>query len=144
MNRRKGSISTWTLRHAVIVWIGILLNLVLAVPLLFSPAWLLDALGIPLMQEIWVRFSGGLLIIISAYYVPGAMNLERYRANAWLAVIPSRSFGATFFFLAVFVFDQPFAFVLGVLVDGIIGALTLLCLIKVTALERATQQGATI
>jgi hypothetical protein len=35
------------------------------------------------------------------------------------------------------VFDQPPGFIVGVLLDGVIGLATLYCLIRVTALERA-------
>ena len=51
-----------------------------------------------------------LLFIISAFYVPAIFNLKRYRANAWLAILPSRVFGSTFFILAVFVFGYPLGY----------------------------------
>lgn len=133
----QGSLSVWVARHAIVVWIGIALNLVLIVGLVFHPAWLLGLLGIPLNQLVWARFAGLLLLIITCYYVPATVDFDRYRVNAWLSVIPSRAGGATFFFLAVFVFDQPAGFLVGTLVDGVIGLATLVCLIKITALERA-------
>ena len=130
------SIGIWTARHALIVWIGIVLNLLLILPLLFDPVWLLGLFGIPINQTLWVRFSGLLLLIISIFYIPATIDLERYRVIAWLAVFPARSFGSVFFFLAVFVFDQPPGFIVGILLDGVIGLMTLICLIKVTELER--------
>ncbi len=131
----RDSLSLWIARHTLFVWIGIVLNLLLIIPLLFDPLWLLGVLNLPLDQTIWVRFSGLLLLVITIYYIPATIDLERYRVNAWLAVIPSRSFGATFFFLAVFVFDQPPGFIVGILVDGFVGLTTLYCLIRVTKLE---------
>ena len=131
------SLSVWIARHSILVWIGIVLNFFFIIPLVFHPGWILDLLGIPLNQLIWARAAGWLLFIITCYYVPATIDLQRYRVNAWLAVIPSRAGGATFFFLAVFVFDQPAGFLAGVLVDGVIGLATLVCLIKITTLERA-------
>lgn len=140
--RREVSLSGWITRHAIVVWIGILLNLALIIPLIFHPMWLLDLLGIPLNQPIWARFAGWLLFIISCYYVPATIDFHRFRINAWLAVIPSRAGGALFFFLAVFLFDQPAGFLIGVVVDGVIGLFSLICLIKIeTILKRQRQAG---
>jgi hypothetical protein len=130
-------LSVWIARHSLLVWLGIVLNLLFIVPLLFDPAWLLGLFNIPSDPSLWPRFAGLLLLIVTVFYIPPTIDLERYRANAWLAIFPSRSFGATFFFLAVVVFDQPPGFIVGVLLDGVIGLATLYCLIRVTALERA-------
>jgi hypothetical protein len=43
-----------------------------------------------------VRFAGLLLILLSAFYAPAAIDPDRYRANAWLAVV-SRLAGVVFF-----------------------------------------------
>jgi len=130
-------LSIWIARHSLLVWLGIVLNLFIIVPLLFDPAWILGLFNIPFDPSLWPRFAGLLLLIVTVFYIPPTIDLERYRANAWLAIFPSRSFGATFFFLAVFVFDQPPGFIVGILLDGVIGLATLYCLIRVTALERA-------
>ncbi len=132
----KGSLSAWIARHAIFAWIGIGLNLALIIPLLFDPAWILGILRLPLDQLLWARFAGLLLLIVSCYYVPATIDIDRYRINAWLAVVPSRSGGALFFFLAVFVFDQPAGFLVALLIDGFVGLATLLCLIKIETLER--------
>lgn len=131
------SITEWAARHALLVWLGILLNVAVAVPLLLEPEWLLAVLGIPLHQLVWGQFAGLLLILLSLFYIPATIDLGRYRANAWLAVFPSRTAGTLFFFLAVFAFDQPAGFLLGALVDGSIGLATLYCLIRIRTLERA-------
>ena len=130
-------LSIWIARHSLLVWLGIVLNLLFIVPLLFDPAWLLGLFNIPSDPSLWPRVAGLLLLIVTVFYIPPTIDLERYRANAWLSIFPSRSFGATFFFLAVFVFDQPPGFIVGILLDGVIGLATLYCLIRVTALERA-------
>lgn len=135
----RNSISLWTARHALFVWLGILLNLLFIFPLLFDPVWLLGFFHLPINQTIWPRFAGLLLLIISFFYIPATVDLERYRVFAWLSIFPSRSFGAIFFFLAVFLFDMPLGFVVAILVDGSIGLATLYCLIRVTQLEHAQQ-----
>jgi hypothetical protein len=130
------SISIWIVRHTVLVWIGIALNALFVVPLLFVPRWMLDLFGIPLDQLIWARTAAGLLMIISVFYVPAALDLGRYRANAYIAIFPSRTFGALFFFFSVVLGGQPVGFLSISLVDAFIGATTLYCLIRITALER--------
>jgi hypothetical protein len=136
------SISVWIVRHTVLVWLGIALNALFVVPLLFWPRWMLDLFNIPLDQLIWARAAAGLLMIISVFYVPAALDLGRYRANAYIAIFPSRSFGALFFFFAVVLFGQPPGFLSISLVDAFIGATTLYCLIRITALERQQAAGA--
>ncbi len=131
------NIGVWIARHALLVWLGIVLNLFFVIPLLFKPEWILGLFNLPLNQLIWGRFSGLLLLIITVFYVPATIDLDRYRVFAWLAIFPSRSFGAMFFFLAVFVFGEPPGFIVPILLDGSIGLITLFCLIKVTKLERA-------
>ena len=131
------SLSLWIARHSFFVWLGILLNMFFVVPLLLYPLWALDLLGIPPVNPLWPRIGGLLLLIISTFYIPPTIDLERYRAMAWLAIFPSRTFGATFFFLAVVVFGQPLGYISILLVDAFIGLATLICLTRVTALERA-------
>lgn len=132
----QGSVSIWILRHTILVWFGIFLNALFIIPLLFFPRWMLDLFGIPLDQLIWARESAGLLMIISAFYVPAAVDFSRYRVNAYIAVFPSRTFGATFFFFAVLLFGQPVGFLSISFVDAFIGSTTLFCLIRIRALER--------
>lgn len=133
----KASLSVWIARHSILVWIGIVINLAFIIPLLFCPGWLLGFLGIPLNQLIWARAAGWLLFIITCYYVPATIDVQRYRANAWLAIVPSRSGGTIFFVVAVFVFGHPPGFLSIAVVDGFIGLTTLYCLIKIETLERA-------
>lgn len=136
------SLSGWIARHSLVVWIGILLNLALIIPLIFYPSWILGLLDIPLRETVWARFAGWLLLIISCFYVPATIDFRRFKANAWLSVIPSRAGGALFFFLAVFVFDQPAGFLIGVLIDGVIGLLSLICLINIEViLKRDRRSG---
>jgi hypothetical protein len=138
------NVNLWILRHTKVVWFGIFLNALFFVPLLFFPRWMLDLFNIPLGELIWARASAGLLMIISAFYVPAAIDFVRYRANAYIAVFPSRTFGATFFFFAVVLFDQPPGFLSISFVDALIGSLSLYCLIRIKALEERNRESGMI
>ena len=79
------------------VWLGILANCALAVPTLLVPERLIAMAGLPPASPLmWVRFSAWLLILLSFMYMPGAVNLYRYRAPAVLSVT-SRLAGVLFF-----------------------------------------------
>jgi hypothetical protein len=136
----QSSIGDWILRHAILVWLGIFLNALFIVPLLIDPRWILDLFGIPLDQLIWARAAAGLMMIISTFYVPAAIDFGRYRANAYIAVFPSRTFFAAFFFFAVVLFGQPPGFLSIALVDALIGSTTLYCLIRISALEKRQRE----
>jgi hypothetical protein len=86
------------------------------------------------------RESAGLLMIISGFYVPAAIEFGQYRVNAYIAVFPSRTFGATFFFCAVVFFGEPPGFLSISLVDAFIGSTTLYCLIRIKTLERQNRE----
>lgn len=135
---RSESLSKWKARHAIFVWVGIAMNLVYAIPLIFWPEWILGVFHIPSTPGlmIWTRFSAVLLLILSVFYVPATLDIDRYRIFAWLAVFPSRTFGAVFFFFAVVAFGQPLGFLMGVLLDGTIAILTLWCLMRIVRLEQ--------
>lgn len=136
------AISVWIARHTMLLWLGVILNAILVVALLIDPRWVLDLVGIPLQELVWARASGGLLMIITVFYIPAALDFGRYRTNAYLAVFPSRTFGAVFFFLAVVLFGQPPGFLVISLADALIGSTTLYCLIRIKALEeRASETG---
>src|SRR5260370_25551927 len=131
----ESTVSTWILRHTILVWFGIFLNLLFIIPLLIFRRWMLDLFNIPLGQLIWACAAAGLLMIISVFYVPAAIDFGRYRANAYIAVFPSRTFGATFFFFAVVLFGQPPGFLSISFVDALIGSTTLYCLVRIKALQ---------
>lgn len=134
------TVTTWIARYAILVWFGIFLNLLFIIPLLFFPRWMLDLFHIPLEELIWARAAAGLLMIISVFYIPAAIDFARYRANAWIAVFPSRTFGATFFFFAVVLFGEPPGFLSISFVDALIGSTTLYCLIRIRKLEKQSRQ----
>jgi len=140
----QSTISVWIVRHTILLWFGIFLNSLFIIPLLFFPRWMLNLFDIPLDQLIWARESAGLLMIISAFYVPAAIDFGRYRVNAYIAVFPSRTFGSTFFFFAVVLFGQPLGFLSISFVDALIGSTTLYCLIRIRALEKQHRESGLI
>ena len=80
-----------------VVWLGIFANLALALASIAAPDQMLALSRLPTVTpHIWVRFAGLLLILLSAFYAPAAIDPDRYRANAWLAVV-SRLAGVVFF-----------------------------------------------
>jgi hypothetical protein len=140
----QSTISVWIMRHTILLWFGIFLNALFIIPLLLFPRWMLDLFGIPLEELIWARESAGLLMIISVFYVPPAIDFGRYRANAHIAIFPSRTFGATFFFFAVVLFGQPPGFLSISFVDALIGSTTLYCLIRIKTLEKQHREAGLI
>ena len=80
-----------------VVWLGIAANVVLALPTIAAPDQVIAMTGLPTVTpNLWARFAGLLLILLSAFYAPAAIDPDRYRANAWLAVV-SRLVGVVFF-----------------------------------------------
>lgn len=124
-------------RFRQVVLIGVYVNVIFFVlPLVLVPGWLLDLLKIPLDQLIWARAAGMLLLIISVFYLPATWDLRRYRANAWFHTLPSRTFGASFFFVAVLVFGYPVGYLSIAVVDALFAVISLWFLIRITQEER--------
>ena len=68
-----------------VMWTGIIANLALAVPTLLWPAQMQALARLPAATPlVWVRFSSLLLILLSSFYVPAAIDCRRHRTNAWL------------------------------------------------------------
>jgi hypothetical protein len=79
------------------LWVGIVANVALALPCLVDPEYSLKLMSMPVAQPLlWPRFAGQLVILLSLFYIPAAIDPYRYRANAWLAVA-SRLAGVIFF-----------------------------------------------
>jgi len=80
-----------------VLWIGILANLALSVPTLVAPARMLEISAFPSATPLmWPQFAGLLLVLLSIFYMPAGLDLDRYRAVAWLA-IGARAAGVVFF-----------------------------------------------
>jgi hypothetical protein len=82
-----------------VVWVGIAANLALAVPTLVMPARMLAFSNLPITEPLlWTQFAALLLILLSAFYVPAALDPRRYLLVAWLSVL-ARLAGVVFFIL---------------------------------------------
>ena len=97
------------------LWLGILADWVLGVPAIFAPELLLKLVGVrPTQDPVWTAFAAVILVLLGIFYVPGANQPYRYRANAWLAVF-ARPPGVIFFFLLWRGFYPIFGIIDGVL-----------------------------
>lgn len=93
---RTTSAGRWFVR---VLWLGIVVNLALAIATLALPATLLRLNHLPQADPLmWPQFSALLLILLSIFYMPAGIDPDRYRANAWMAVA-SRLVGVVFFLL---------------------------------------------
>ncbi len=119
-----------------VAWIGIGANMLFVLPLVFVPHWMLNFLGVGGEPVIWAQLGGLLLGIISIFYIPAISNLDRYRTFAWLAIFPSRAFGALFTFIAVVFLGANEAFLLGVLLDLPFALIQTFILVRLERLER--------
>ena len=116
---------TWFQR---VMWLGIVANIVVAAISIAITPTVLDLLRLPPAQPlVWPRFAAFLLILLSIFYVPSALNPVRNRFAAVFAVICR--FGGVIFFLIVgggyivfglfdFVFGLPQAILLALGLRG--------------------------
>jgi hypothetical protein len=82
-----------------VMWLGIVANLALAIPTIVVPETMLNLTGLPAASPLlWLQFSAVLLVIVSLFYMPAAIDPYRYRSVAWLAVL-SRLIGVVYFSL---------------------------------------------
>jgi hypothetical protein len=80
-----------------VLWLGILANFGLAVPTILAPARMIQFSSLPPASPlVWPQFAGLLLVLLSVFYMPAAIDLDRYRVVAWLAV-GARLAGVVFF-----------------------------------------------
>ena len=80
-----------------VMWLGIFANIALSLPTIAAPDMMIQMIGFPTATPVmWPRFAGLLLVILSVFYMPAAVDPDRYRANAWMA-IGSRAAGVSFF-----------------------------------------------
>jgi hypothetical protein len=103
------------------MWLGIVVNLAVSVPALFSPNTILGLLKIEAAATpIWVSFAANLLILLSLFYIPAAIDPVVHKINAGLAVL-ARWAGVVFFTAAVFVFGQSQAYLILGAIDLVFG-----------------------
>lgn len=103
-----------------VLWAAILGNIAMALPAIAAPSTVIALAGLPASgPEIWPRLAALQAIVIAAFYVPAALDVDRHRAAAWLAV-GAHAVGAMFFalepgFRLFAVYDGVFALALGAL-----------------------------
>ncbi|NWB29921.1 hypothetical protein [Pseudomonas gingeri] len=70
------------------IWIGIVMNMVFALPALFAPALLTSVVGLPpVLSDPWLENAGMLLAGISVFYMPSGFNARRFPVHSWLCVL---------------------------------------------------------
>lgn len=107
------------------LWLGIIVNGLLAVPAVLFPVQVLALLGLrPSSDPLWTAAAALALVFLSIGYVPGAHRPRQYRYNAWLAVF-ARVPGV-WFFLVLWTGFYP---LFGVL-DGVLFLLQITFLIR--------------
>ena len=103
------------------IWLGIAVNVAVAVPALFRPNTILGLLKIEAAgTPIWVSFAANLLILLSLFYIPAAIDPVAHKINAGLAVF-ARWAGVVFFTLAIYVFGQSQAYLILGMIDLVFG-----------------------
>jgi len=97
-----------------VMWVGIAANLLLALPTIAAPDQMTAFSNLPTVTpNLWARFAGLLLVLLSVFYMPAAIDPDRYRASAWMAV-GARLAGVLFFlteprqYLMLGLFDLAF------------------------------------
>src|SRR4029078_5411412 len=72
----------------LIVWIGILVNLSVAIPAILAPQLLNITFGLgPEVSDVWLRNVGMLLLSISMFYAGAAADPLRFPAYSWLVTL---------------------------------------------------------
>jgi mono/diheme cytochrome c family protein len=91
----------------LIVWIGILVNLSVAIPAILAPQLLNISFGLgPEVSDVWLRNVGMLLLSISMFYAGAAADPLRFPAYSWLVAI-SRLIAAVFWLYMMRVTSYP-------------------------------------
>ena len=94
--REQNRYANWFRRF---LWLGIVANLIFAIPALLLPKTLNNWLGFdPTVDTVWLQNTGMLLILLNLFYMPVATQPFRYSVFARLAVT-ARFFAAGFFLL---------------------------------------------
>ncbi|NWB50849.1 hypothetical protein [Pseudomonas gingeri] len=93
------------------IWIGIVMNMVFALPALFAPALLTSVVGLPpVLSDPWLENAGMLLVGISLFYMPSGFNAPRFVIHSWLCVL-SRLVAVAFWIYLIDTSTTPTVFV---------------------------------
>ena len=87
----------YAIRFRQVVLIGVLVNLFFALPGIIIPNSVLSLVGgEPVIHTLWPAFASLLLVLLSLFYIPVALDPLRYTLFAWLTVLAPVG-GAIFF-----------------------------------------------
>ncbi|AST35031.2 hypothetical protein AB6Q13_11550 [Ralstonia solanacearum] len=93
-----------------VIWIGIAINMVFAIPALFWPGFLNTSFGLPMQATYpWLQNAGMLLVGISLFYAPAGINALKYPVYSWLCVL-SRLIAVVFWIDLIETSGYPDAF----------------------------------
>jgi hypothetical protein len=91
-------VNTYAVWFRWAVVLGVLQDWFFALPGIFMPNAVLGFVGAePAVEPVWPAFASLILILLSLFYLPGAVAPFRYLPNALLAVV-ARAAGVVFFF----------------------------------------------
>ena len=104
------ALNPWLRWFQRFIWIGILMNMVFAIPALVAPDFLNANFGLPTQAEYpWLQNAGMLLIGVSLFYAPVGVFARKYPVYAWLCVL-SRLIAVVFWVYLVNTSSYPDAF----------------------------------
>jgi hypothetical protein len=115
MRATKNKYEQWLGR---VILLGVAVNIVNGVILIFWPSWFFDLLGFPPEEEpqVWVRHTGNILITIGLTYVQAALN--PLRNPLLLAAALFARFLGVVFFVAIMIWLGTLAYWPIILIDG--------------------------
>lgn len=104
--------NTFALWFRWVVFAGILQDWFVALPGLFVPSAVLElAETSPAIDPTWVAFASLNLVLLSLFYIPGAVDPFRYSALAGLTVIARLAGVVLFFVVYPGVFPPAFGYI---------------------------------
>jgi len=117
------------------VYLGIIANVLFAIPAVFQPYWLLAYLHLPWVREsIWLRDAGGLLFFLTLMQWAAAHDPFRYKINAAVTVLGRVLFGV-FWFWAVLFADRPTSFLTLAVGESVLAVLQLVAYVLMMRYE---------
>jgi hypothetical protein len=122
----------------IVVLLGVIANWAFGIWALFlNPHTLLATFGLgDIGNTTWLYNYSILLMILSLFYIPAAIDPFRYRANAWLLIL-GRLVPTSTFVLGVAMGFMPVGFLRLALGDGTFGLIELFLLTRLFASETA-------
>lgn len=80
----------WKRLYSWVAGLGALLSFVFALALMLAAPRVLAAFGVGGSPITWTQLCGELLTLISIFYLPPLLNIDRYRPHGWIAAVVVR------------------------------------------------------